>query len=236
MHKFFMLFMFVLSSAAVHADEASVRKVLESKFPGSKLESVTKAGYGGLYEIFMDGRIGYTDEQVSFLMVGSLIDTKTSQNITQQRMRKLTAVNVREIPLDQTIRKVKGSGKRQLIVFSDPMCPFCQQLEKELDKLDNVTIHIALYPVEHKFKGTTELSKQIWCSTDRAKAWDDWMQRRVKPTAAPTCRDPLARLDQIGTKLRINNTPTIIFADGGIMLGAVSAAQLDKFLSETPAN
>ena len=225
----------LLSCAAAFADEASVKSLMESKFQGAKISSVSKTGYGGLYEVYVDGQIGYTDEKVTFFIVGNLIDTKTSQNVTQQRLRKLTAINVKEIPLDLGIRKVLGNGKRQLIVFSDPMCPFCRQLEQELLRIGNVTVYIMLYPIEAKFKGTTELARQIWCSSDRGKAWDDWMQRRVKPTAKPDCKDPIARIEQVGNKLNITNTPTLIFADGGIVPGTVPAAQLEKLLKDTPA-
>jgi len=231
-----LLLWLALACASAYADEAAVRKLAEAKFPNSKIAGVTKTPYGGLYEIQLDKEIVYTDEQVTFVLVGNLIDAKTDRNVTQQRMRKLTAVNVKEIPLDLAIRKVRGNGKRQLIVFSDPMCPYCQQLERELEKVNNITVHVMLYPVEVKFKGSTELSKQIWCSSDRAKAWDDWMLRKVRPTAAATCKDPIARLDQVGTKLNINNTPALIFADGGIIPGMVPAAQIEKFLSETPGS
>lgn len=234
MRKLLLSFLVLIWTAAF-ADEASVKKLMESKFTGARIQTVTKTGYGGLYEVYVDGQIGYTDEQVSFFIVGNLIDTKTNKNVTQQRLRKLTAINIKDIPLELGIRKVRGNGKRQLIVFSDPMCPHCQQLEPELAKIDNVTIYIMLYPVELKFKGTTELAKQIWCSSDRGKAWDDWMLRKVKPTIKPTCKDPIARLDQIGNKLNINATPTLIFADGGIVPGALKAAYLEKLLNDTPA-
>ncbi len=232
MRKILLLWL-ALACASASADEASVRKLMEGKFPGSKISSVTKTAYGGLYEIHLDNEIVYTDEPVSFVLVGNLVDTKTNQNVTQQRLRKLTAVNVKEVPLELAIRKVRGSGKRQLIVFSDPMCPYCQQLERELEKINNVTIYVMLYPIEVRFRGSTELSKQIWCASDRARAWDEWMLRKVKPTAAPTCKDPIARLDQVGTKLNVTSTPTMIFADGGIIAGMVPAAQIEKYLNET---
>ncbi len=231
-----LLFLIALACSSAFADEASVRKLMEGKFPNAKIPHVTKTAYGGLYEVYLDNEIVYTDEQVSFVLVGNLIDTKTNQNLTQQRLRKLTAVNVKEIPLDLAIRKVRGNGKRQLIVFSDPMCPYCQQLERELEKINNVTVYVMLYPIEIKFKGSTELSKQIWCSSDRAKAWDDWMLRKVAPAAKPGCKDPIARIEQVGTKLNINNTPTLIFADGGIIPGKVPPAQIEKYFSETPGS
>lgn len=235
MRKILLLWL-ALACAAAFADEASVRKLMEGKFPGAKISSVVKTAYGGLYEVFMNNEIFYADEQVTFVVVGNLIDTKTSQNVTQLRLRKLTAVDVKEVPLDLAIRKVKGNGKRQLIVFSDPMCPFCQQLERELEKLNDTTIYVMLYPIEVRFKGSTELAKQIWCSSDRGKAWDDWMLRKVRPTLKPTCKDPIARLDQVGTKLNINSTPTMIFSDGGIIAGMVPAAQIEKHLERTPGN
>ena len=225
-----------LACSLAFADEASVRKLMESKFPNAKISNVAKTPYGGLYEVHFDSEIVYTDEQVSFVLVGNLIDAKTNQNVTQQRLRKLTAINVKEIPLDLSIRKVKGNGKRQLIVFSDPMCPHCQRLERELEKLNNLTVHVMLYPVESKFKGSTELSRQIWCSSDRGKAWDDWMLKKVAPVAKAGCKDPIARLEQVGAKLNINNTPTLIFADGGIIPGMVPAPQIEKFLAETPGS
>ncbi|HEX3988168.1 MAG TPA: DsbC family protein, partial [Verrucomicrobiae bacterium] len=130
------------------ANEADVRKLVALKFPDLKIESVTKTPYGKLYEVYAGGNIFYTDEKMSFILAGNLIDTHTSINVTRQRLRKLTAINVGLIPLDLAIREVRGNGQRRLIVFSDPLCPFCQRFEQELLKLDNVTIFIMLYPIE----------------------------------------------------------------------------------------
>ena len=234
LHKFIVLGL-VLACGCAWANEASVRKLIESKNPGVKVEGVTKTPYGGLYEVYMDGRIFYTDDKMSFIIVGDLIDTKTSKNITLQRYRKLTAINVKEIPLELGIRKVNGNGRRKLIVFSDPLCPFCQQLDQELLKVNDVTIYIMLYPVEHLHPGATELSRLIWCSPDQAQAWEDWMQSKTKPSAQSSCTgDPMAQLDGIGDRLGINTTPTMVFADGGVIVGMVSAAQIEKYLTDTP--
>ncbi len=237
LHKFIVLGL-VFTCGCAWANEASVRKLVESKFPGAKVESVTKTPYGGLYEVYipsLDPKIFYTDDKMSFFITGYLTDTKTSKIVTLQRLRKLTAVNVKEIPLELGIRKVKGNGRRRLIVFSDPLCPFCQQLDQELLKINDVTIYIMLYPVEHLHPGATELSRQIWCSPDRARAWDDWMQRKNKPSIQSSCSgDPISQIDQIGDKLGINTTPTMVFADGGVIVGMVNAAQIEKYLADMP--
>lgn len=236
MFRALVLSVLMVCAAAAAADEASVRKLVNAKFPQAKIESVLKTAYGGLYEVFMDGRIHYTDEKMTFFLVGELIDTKTSANITEQRFRKLTALNLKELPsLDMAIKRVKGDGRRQLMVFSDPMCPYCRRIEVEFRKLNNVTIYLFPYPIEKRFPGSTELSKAIWCAPDAAKAWEEWMFKGVRPAAKPGCVTPVEDLDRIGNKLGIGITPTIIFADGAPMNGMVSAAEMDRLMNQTPA-
>ena len=230
----FVLLAALLACGAALADEASVRKLVEAKL-GNKVQSVTKTPYGGLYEVYVDKNLHYTDEKVSFIIYGVLIDTKTDRNVTEQRVRKLTALNVRELPpLSMAIKRVKGDGKRQLMVFSDPLCPFCRKLEAELDRINNVTIYVYPFPLEAKFPGSTNIMKSIWCSSDRAKAWEDWMLRALRPSGRMDCANPIEQLDSFATKLHIDTTPTMIFADGGILRQYAGANDIERFLNETP--
>jgi thiol:disulfide interchange protein DsbC len=224
----------LVACAGALANEASVRKIFETKFPQSRIESVVKTPYGGLYEVFMDRNIHYTDEKVSFFIVGALIDTSNSRNVTEQRMRKLTALNLKEMPpLAMAIKRVKGDGKRQLFVFSDPSCPFCKRLEQELAKVNNVSVYVYLYPTERTFPGTTELAKSIWCSPDRGKAWEDWMLNGQRPTAKGTCANPVDQITKMGGNLGITSTPTMVFADGAPLASAVSATDIERLLTQT---
>ncbi|MBP7490303.1 MAG: DsbC family protein, partial [Azospira sp.] len=100
-----------LLSLPAAADEASVKKAVEDKING-KVQSVTKSGYLGLYEVFADGQVLYTDEKVSVLLIGTLVDGKTMQNVTAERLKKLTAVKFSELPLELAVKQVKGNGKR----------------------------------------------------------------------------------------------------------------------------
>ncbi len=229
------LFFSVLICGAALADEASVRKLVEAKL-GNKVQSVTRTPYGGLYEVYVDKTLHYTDEKVSFIIYGILIDTKTNRNVTEQRVRKLSALDLRKMPpLDMAIKRVKGDGKRQLMVFSDPMCPFCRKLEAELERINNVTIYLYPYPLEAKFPGSTNIAKSIWCSSDKAKAWDDWMLRALRPSGRTDCANPIEQIDTFATKLTIDTTPTIIFADGGVLRQYVGATDIERFLNDTPA-
>ena len=109
------------------ADEASVKKAVEAKL-GSKVTSVSKSPYLGLYEVYTEGQILYTDEKLTAIIAGTLIDGATMKNITAERLQKLTAIKFSELPLELAFKRVHGDGKRVLATFEDPNCGYCKKL------------------------------------------------------------------------------------------------------------
>ncbi len=213
------------------ADEASVKKAIESKLERT-VTSVTKTPYLGLYEVYVDGQIVYTDDKVSAVLLGSLIDGKTMKNVTDERMQKLTAIKFSDLPLPQAVRQVRGDGKRVFATFEDPNCGYCKKMAKEIAKLDNVTIYTFLYPILSP--DSLEKSNQIWCAADKAKAWNDWMIDGKAPGGKGDCDTTAVRKSiETGRKLAINGTPTVFFADGERIPGAVPLARIEQKLSQT---
>lgn len=224
-----------LLACTAQADEAAIKKNLQERFAGATIKHVAKSPVKGMYEVVMDGQLLYTDEKADYLFVGTLVEAKTQRNLTEARMRELFKVNFSSLPIDLAIKVVKGDGKRKMVVFSDPECPFCRKLEKELESVNNVTIYTFLYPIASLHPNAGEKSKAIWCAPDRAKAWNDLMLKGIEPKNGSTCDTPLAKLAELGKKYNVTGTPTIIFEDGRLVPGAVPAAELEKFLSAAPA-
>lgn len=223
----------LLIAVAAQADETAIRKNLTAKLPNARIEHVVKTPYAGLYEVYFDNQIAYTDKDASFMIVGYLIDVPSGQNVTHMRLRKLTAIPVASLPFDLAIKMVKGSGKRQLVVFSDPLCPHCRRLEQELSGLTDVTIYTFLYPIEQLNRGATERARQVWCAPNRAKAWEELLLRNVMPPPAPAgCNDPIARIAEIGAKHGFAATPTLVFADGAVVQQRLPAAQIERLMNE----
>ncbi|MBW3656607.1 MAG: DsbC family protein, partial [Gemmatimonadetes bacterium] len=125
---------------------------------------------------------------------------------------------------------VRGNGKRKLAVFEDPNCGYCKRFERDLQKVDNVTIYMFLYPILSQ--DSTDKSRNIWCAKDRTKAWMDWMVRDQAAPAANCDAAALARNLEFGKKHKITGTPTLIFADGSRVPGAIGAQQVEKLLAE----
>lgn len=218
-------------SVGVSADEAEVKKIMEGKL-GTKVESVTKAGYLGLYEVYADGTIFYTDEKVTaFIAQGPLIDAKTMKNVTQERMNKLTAIKIADLPLERAIKHVKGDGKRTLVTFEDPNCGYCKKLAKDLLKLDNATVYIFLYPILSE--DSVRKSKQIWCASDRAKAWNDWMVDGKAPPAKDSCdTTAVTKNQEFGRKLNITGTPTMFFGNGERVPGFMPVERIEEKMAQ----
>ena len=220
------------SGLAAVAGEAEIRKSLAEKFPqvAASIDEVRKSPMPGLWELRVNGfDIIYTDEQGNYLVQGQLIDVKARRNLTEERVEKLSQVAFDKLPLKDAFKIVRGNGKRQLAVFEDPNCGYCKQFERDLTKVDNVTIHLFLYPVLGPDSHVK--SRDIWCGKDKAKVWSDWMVSGVKPGAGDCDIAPVNRNVEFGRKYNITGTPTLIFADGSRAPGAIPATEVEKRLS-----
>ncbi|OGS80936.1 MAG: thiol:disulfide interchange protein [Gallionellales bacterium GWA2_55_18] len=224
--KLFALFLLIWLSSA-QAGENEIRQSLQSKLPNvGKLEHIVKTPYAGLYEVIVNDRLLYTDEQGQYLFDGSVIDVKSRRNITEERNRLLFAIEFDKLPLDLAVKKVKGNGKRKMAQFTDPNCGYCKRLERELSKVDNVTIYSFLYPI---FQGSGEIVRNVHCAKDPVKAWDDLMLNGIAPASA-SCKTPIDKVLALGKKLRVTGTPNLIFGDGTQVPGYLPAEELEKHL------
>jgi thiol:disulfide interchange protein DsbC len=216
-----------LGAAPAIADEAAVRKAAETFF-GTKVDTVRKTPYLGLYEIGVGGELVYTDEKVTYILNGEIFEVKSRTNLTEVRQKELTQIKFSDLPLELAVKQVRGNGKRVFATFEDPNCGYCKKLAKDLLAMNDVTIYTFLYPILSP--DSNEKSKAIWCSKDRAKAWNDWMVNGANPSA-PSCDNPIDKVVELGKKLRIRGTPTIFFSDGERVPGAVPVARIEQKLA-----
>jgi thiol:disulfide interchange protein DsbC len=224
------------STPVMTPETAAIRKVLEQQFPGAEIKYVAKTDYlNGLYEVLLDDTMIYTDPKVTYVFVGSMYDTATKRNLTDAQSRKLKRVAVDKLPYELAFTRVKGDGSRKLVIFSDADCPFCHRLETEIKNLDNVTIYTFLFPIDQLHPDAARKSKQIWCAPDKVKAWDAFFASGKLPDNKGDCGDPVAKTQALGASLRINATPTLIFADGTMIPGALPLPQLEKEIATAEA-
>ena len=223
-----------LSLGSAFAQEAAIRKNLADRLPAfAKVDEVSKTPMSGLYEVRIDTDVFYTDAEGNFLIQGQLIDTKAKRNLTEERVEKLSAIDINTLPLKDAFTVVRGNGKRKLVVFEDSNCGYCKRFERDLQRVNNVTVYMFLYPILGQ--DSIDKAKNIWCAKDKAKTWLDLMVRDL-PVPKATCDTAaLDRNIELGKRHKITGTPTLFFADGSRVPGAIAAAQIEKFLTDAKA-
>ena len=235
MKRFIAAWALAVAASGALAGEAEVRSVIESNLhSGAKIESVRRVPFADLYEVAVRSADGplvyYVDGAATVVIAGSVFDAKSGRNLTEERLRKLSAIKWDSLPFDSAITTVRGSGRRKIAVFSDPNCPYCQRFEKTLAAIDDVTVHIFLYPVIKP--ESVKLTKAVWCSKDRAEAWHALLLRGVGPSAAPDCDTPVEKLVALGHRLGATSTPTWFLQNGERYSGAMRGEKLVQLLDQ----
>ncbi|MGE0874841.1 MAG: DsbC family protein [Burkholderiales bacterium] len=219
-------------AVALYADEAAVRRMLQEKLRAGQLESVQKAPVSGLYEVVVRGpdgpRIYYVDSAATVIITGRVIDAKSGRDLTQERQRELTAIKWESLPFQWAITSIRGTGRRKIAILSDPNCPYCKRFEEDLAKLDDITIHILPWAVVKP--ESVRQAKAVWCSKDRARAWNDLMLRRIEPRAPTDCDNPIDKIIEIGHKLGASSTPTWFLETGERYSGAMPLEEVRQLL------
>jgi thiol:disulfide interchange protein DsbC len=223
-----------LAVAALGADaqEAVIRKNLAERVPQLKaIDEINKSVIPGLYEIRVNGtEIYYSDAQANYLVQGNIIDVRSRRNLTEERVDKLTAIKFDALPFKDAFTIVRGNGQRKIAVFEDPNCGYCKRFERDLQKVDNVTVYMFLYPILGP--DSVDKSRNHWCTAEKGKTWQDWMVRDQAARSASCDTAAVARNLEFGKKHKITGTPTMIFADGSRVPGAIGAQQVEKMLAE----
>ena len=114
MYKVFAVIAFLgvaCASAVAAASEATVKAAFQKRYPDVTVESVTKTPLAGIYEVFANGDLIYTDEKAAFLLVNAnLVDTDKKKNLTEERMQKLTGPVRSRTPAPVSLRLTSAAG------------------------------------------------------------------------------------------------------------------------------
>lgn len=215
-------------SALSFANVETVKSNLNQNYPNIQVTNIQKTEMAGLYSANLDKQIIYLDENAQYMFVGSMVRMKDQKNLTKDLVLKQNSIDWKKLPFKDAIKTVKGNGKRELVIFSDPNCPYCKKLETELDKLNDVTIYTFIYSLKPQ---SIAVSKQIWCDANQAYAWKNLLEKNIQPKAK-TCANPIERNLELGRKLGVTGTPTLIFSNGLKMVGGRSAEDIQAIWKE----
>ena len=220
--------LYAVAGSAPAAPEIVAR--LKSLYPNTQFTSMFQSPIAGLTEVVMGENVAYVDGSGRYFLFGHVYDMQEGKDLTAAPAAKeIPRIDFATLPLNDAIVTVQGSGKRKLAVFSDPDCPYCQQLAKELAQLNDVTIYTFLMPLDEIHPNARNRSVAVWCARDRSSVWLALMERGVAPPSA-NCENPLERNADLASRLGVRGTPALFSEDGRRMAGTAPASRLDAFL------
>ena len=226
----------VSAPEATSAKLAEVQTVLETRFKGAPIKGLRASVFPGVFEALVGDDLIYFDDKLTYFIVGNLIEAASMTNKTEERTAELNAIDVKQLPLNDAIKFVRGKGERVMYVFTDADCPFCVRLEQTLQTMDNVTVYNFMYPIDSLHPDSGRKSKMIWCSADKQKNWLDFMLNgKLVANSKGDCANPVEATKALGQKLGVRATPSFFLADGRMVAGAIPKEQLEARLNAAQA-
>ncbi len=229
----------LLSVSVFAQDTQKMKQKLDKDFPNLGIQKVEYVKNINLYELeIKDSNIpGYTNENNDFFIInGQIVDVKNKTNYTKERDFIKVKNLFNSLPWDKAIKIQYGNGSRKIAIFTDPDCPFCKQLDKEIHtnmKNDNLTIYYFMNPLNIPGHEQAPLkAAKIWCSSNKAKSWTDWMLSGVLPNNKGDCKNPVAETREIGKRAGYNSTPIIVFDNGYTADRVLTAEQIRLVLKD----
>jgi len=213
--------------------EVAVLQTLKQKYTNTTFKSISATQIPGVYEVIMGKNVAYVDETGRYFLFGRLFDMQTQTDLTEPKLEKSVQqqpqITWDKLELNNAIVTVRGNGKRKLAVFSDPDCPYCKRIEQTLEDIKDVTIYTFMMPLASLHPQAAAKSEGVWCAKDRSQAWRNLLLDGRVLTGK--CETPIEENLRFAAENGINGTPTLIFTDGSVVPGAITAARIEQMLT-----
>jgi thiol:disulfide interchange protein DsbC len=219
-----------VAAQSTAAATTSIAERLQALYPATRFGAVNSTPWPGVFEVVMGANLAYVDASGQYFLFGHLYDMQSQRDLTVERKDTLARVDFAALPLADAVKEIRGNGARTLAIFSDPDCPYCRRLEAEIKNLSDVTLYTFLMPIASLHPDARSKAIAVWCAQDQVEAWHALMWRDEKiPTKE--CAHPVDRNVALGERLGISGTPTLVAADGRVLPGAASLAQIEAWLA-----
>lgn len=163
--------------------------------------------------------------------------SKLNESVEQQQKPQQQFVDLKLVSLENAVVIGDAKAAKKVIVFDDPDCPYCRQLDKEIQKVLETRKDIAFYikllplPMHPNARGK---SMSIICNGKKPQLLYDAMADKELPKGE--CKT--TEIDdnvKLATDIGIHGTPGIILPDGRLIPGYVQAEVLINLIDNPQA-
>jgi thiol:disulfide interchange protein DsbC len=218
----------------VVADEAEdkVREAVLRLAPNLTVDSIKPSPVPGLYEVAFGTEIIYVSQDGKYLIQGSVIETATRSNLTEQAKGAGRAKILETLSEDDMVVFAPKEVKHTVTVFTDIDCGYCRKLHGEMEKYNalGIKIRYAAYPRAGLDSASFDKAESVWCAEDRQAAMTTAKAGQMVP--AKRCDSPVKNQYLAGRALGLSGTPALFLENGQLVPGYVPADELLKMLEE----
>ncbi|MEA3543873.1 MAG: DsbC family protein, partial [Thermodesulfobacteriota bacterium] len=145
--------------------------------------------------------------------------------------QRFNPVDISNIPLDEGLTLGNPDAPQQILVFTDPHCPYCSKLHKVLHEAvkanPKLVFHTKLIPLK---KSSRKISQTILCNKSMEQLE---MAFSGQSLPEPNCEtDIIEKNLQVARKLGIRGTPALILPNGTISPGYRPLKELLKLIED----
>lgn len=219
---------------------AEVRERIEARYPDFEFESVRPTPVDGIYEVVSGTDVMYLTEDARYLLRGQLIDLEARTNLTGQRRSELVHAQVESLGEESMLvyPPAEGPAQNTLTVFTDPSCPYCQQLHEDLLKMVEqypVKVRYLMFPRAGLGSAAADTLRDIWCASDPQEAMTRAKRGQSVPGREDGCNPPIEQHFQAARSVGVNGTPFLMIGDDGpVFSGYRPTNQLLSMMGITP--
>jgi thiol:disulfide interchange protein DsbC len=233
LHRILMLAGTVLTVASnssyaseVAQDIDQVRAELSKMMPAAGSAEITKTDATNVFQVEVKGNFYYAYVDGDHILFGDLLNTKTKVNVGQEQKSKRISDTIAGVSTDKMIVYGPKDAKRHITVFTDIDCGYCRKLHQEVPQLNEAGIQVRYLAFPRAGVGSKSHKKYIsvWCNADQQTALTD--AKAGKDVPAASCENPVAETYELGQKVGVEGTPTIIYDDGSMTPGYIPSDRL----------
>ena len=212
---------FIVAGPAGAQDGELTKEELAATLPGVQPHEIHDSPLPGMYEVILDSDVVYVSRDGMYLIQGDVIDLRERRNLTERRRAQARSDILAAIDPETMIvfSPAPEDVKHTVSVFTDIDCAFCRQLHREMDEVNALGIAVRYLSYPRTGPDTESWSKadKVWCDADRQTAFTDAILVDTVPEGACDAT-PVASHYDIGKKVGVRGTPTVLNGDG-VQLG-----------------
>ncbi len=229
-------FALIVSPGAIAADDseelAQVREKVTSLFAEIEPQHVMPSPMDGWYMIRKGAIVAYISADARYLLQGDLIDLDLEVNLTEKSRDEARKVMMSEVPQEHMIIFTPDEVKYRISVFTDVDCTYCRRLHSQIDEYlaEGIEVRYLLYPRNGPRSASWVTAEHVWCSDNRNEALTLAKLDQEFPTQE--CDASMVSTHYLmGQDVGLRGTPAIVFENGELVSGYVSAQQLSEQLA-----